>query len=222
MRGYETIKRLAKEAGCTIPDLLVLARQNDPFFVGSKADRAKAEWFAGLWHEFDYTTSVHLRRVHYQLISQESPTKHDGTTYENTEACWDYLCAAGKYARHLGLVDPAAFVDRRNPEPYIYMTPGPSPSPDWVYEFPAWELPKIETDLRYSVALRMPYAWTVGYDYEDCLQPYHVEVWCEKSTMNEELLPLCRRHSINLVTGVGWSLVCSQPQRRLLRRRSRS
>jgi hypothetical protein len=76
--GYERTKWLAKELGCTIPELLVLARQNDPSFVGSKTDLAMAEWFADLWSLFGYTTGVHLRRVHYQLVSQEVATKHNG------------------------------------------------------------------------------------------------------------------------------------------------
>ena len=37
MIGYEKIKQLAKKNHCNITDLLVLAKQNDPFFVGSEA-----------------------------------------------------------------------------------------------------------------------------------------------------------------------------------------
>src|SRR4051812_33833267 len=85
MSGYERTKRLAKELGCTIPELLVLARQNDPFFVGSKTDLAMAEWFADLWLRFGYTTGVHLRRVHYQLVSQEAATKHNGKSHTKTQ-----------------------------------------------------------------------------------------------------------------------------------------
>jgi Active DUF488-N3 subclade len=79
MSGYEHIKRLAKAVGCNIPELLVLARQNDPFFVGSKTHRLMAEWFAELWDRFGYTRGVHLRRVHYRIVqNEEAPTKHDG------------------------------------------------------------------------------------------------------------------------------------------------
>ena len=39
-----------------------------------------------------------------------------------------------------------------------------------------------------------------GFDAE---QRYHLEIWCEKSTMNDVLIPLCERYGINLVTGVG-------------------
>ena len=119
-RGYDAIKALAKEVGVRVPDLLVLAEKNDPFYAGSPAQRAKAEWFASLWARFRYTTGVHLRRVHYRLVSGEAREhKHDGMPYENTEGCWDYMSEAGKYARYLSLVRPDAFEDHRNPPPHI-------------------------------------------------------------------------------------------------------
>lgn len=34
-------------------------------------------------------------------------------------------------------------------------------------------------------------------------QRYHIEIWCEKSTVNDVLLPFCERYGINLITGVG-------------------
>jgi hypothetical protein len=34
-------------------------------------------------------------------------------------------------------------------------------------------------------------------------QPYHLEIWCEKSTQNDILMPLGERYGINIATGVG-------------------
>jgi hypothetical protein len=120
-RGYEAIKALAQECRIRVADLLVLAEKNDPFYAGVPAQRAKAEWFAALWSRFRFTTGVHLRRVHYRIVSSDVPERrHDGVPYENTETCWDYLSDAGKYARSLGLVSPDAFEDHRNPPPHIY------------------------------------------------------------------------------------------------------
>jgi len=82
MTGYEKIKQLAKKNHCNIADLLVLAKQNDPFFVGSEVSKVMAEWFANLWQKFGYTTGVHLRRFHYQLISQGEAKKHYSKPYE--------------------------------------------------------------------------------------------------------------------------------------------
>jgi hypothetical protein len=69
--NYEAIKVLAKSARCKVTDLIVLAPQNDPFYVGTDAAHAWGEWFAELWQRFGYSTGVHLRRIHYQVVSQE-------------------------------------------------------------------------------------------------------------------------------------------------------
>jgi len=210
MTGYEKIKRLAKEKKCNVTDLLVLARQNDPFYTGSATQKAMAEWFAELWRSFGYTAGVHLRRVHYQLVSQEDPKKHNGKPYKNTENDWNYLCNAGKYARCLGLVDPAAFVDRRNPDPHIfneYMMY--TQKQEWGCDFPVWWMPEIKIDLAGDLSWTLPRFWVSGYDYSDSLQPYHLEVWVEKSTMDDVLIPLCRQYGVNLVTGVGFMSITS-------------
>jgi len=210
MTGYEKIKRLAKEKRCKIADLLVLASKNDPFYSGSATEKAMAEWFAELWRRFGYSKGVHLRRVHYQLLSQEDPKRHNGKPYENTENDWNYLCDAGKYARYLGLVDPAAFVDRRNPEPHIFNNHVMyTRKPNWGYDLPSWQMPEINIDLAGDLCWMLPSFWVSGYDYNDALQPYHLEVWVEKSTMDDILVPLCKRYGVNLVTGVGFMSITS-------------
>lgn len=200
MSGYEKVRELAKETGAKIPDLLAMARQNDPFFMGSPAQVRDGEWFAGLWEEYSFHHGVHLRRVHYRHVSNPEATGPNGEPYNNTENHWNTLCNAGKYARYLGLVDPDAFVDRRNPEPHIYMF-APESEPGWEYSFEEWSLPEIPT--RLPTYLDMPEFYATGYDYEPGLQRYHLEVWCEKSTMDDELMPLCEEHATNLITGVG-------------------
>ena len=120
---YEAIKAIAKAHSLRVTDLIALAPANDPFYVGTDGDLAKAEWFANLWDRFGYGAGVHLRRVHYQIISQDSPVlMPNGKPYENTEDCWKFLGPASQAARYLGLVDPADFVDRRNPDPYIHLS----------------------------------------------------------------------------------------------------
>jgi len=209
-RGYEDLKDLAKAARVNIPDLLALARDNDPFFCGSPAQLEKAQWFADLWQRFGYSTGVHLRRVHYRLVSQHGPTRQDGTPYENTERCWDYLLKAGKYARYLGLVPVEAFEDHRNPAAQIMAWPRyGEPEPDWSVEDPAWYLPEIDADLGAGLAFRLPEPDVSGYDYEAADQPYHVELWIEKSTMDNELRPVCSSLGVNLVTSLGFQSITS-------------
>jgi len=213
--NYQHIKALAKQIGCTVPDLLVLSRNNDPFYVGTTTQAAQAKWFAGLWERFGSPTGVHLRRLHYRIVGlKEPPQMHDGRPYLNTEGCWEYLNYASKYARVLGLVDPKALVDRRNPAARVYME-----RDFWRGDYGVgwehddwddgsghlWQLPEISTNLAADlVGIEPPKLAPTGYEYDDFLQPYHVEVWAEKSTMNDVLIPLCRRTATNLVTGVGY------------------
>lgn len=196
----EVIKALAKTLRWRLTDLIVLSEDNDPFFCGRPAHRALGEWFAGLWSRFELGKGVHLRRVHYVLISQREPVLlPNGEPYLNTYACWNTLTQASKPARYLGLVPFDAFVDRRNPDPHIF---APSGSDDYsrvgIQPFTAggnvgdvWmpSMPKLELP---SYALT---GWA--------RQRYHAEVWVEKSTMNDVLVPLCQRHGVNLVTGLG-------------------
>lgn len=192
---YDTIKELARSEGVRIADLIAMAPQNDPFYTGTDGDWSAGRWFADLWERFGYTTGVHIRRVHYQVISQDPPVNMpDGTPYENTERCWKFISQASKQARYLGLVDFGAFVDHRNPDPSIYAYNRTESPQVWVYRNlwnEALSIPEFPGLPSFDVS---------GYTG---VQRYHVEIWCEKSTMNDVLLPLCQRHQVNLVTGAG-------------------
>src|SRR2546422_9205762 len=103
MIDYGQIKQMAKETGQRVTDLIVLAPQNDPFYTGTPNDCALAEWFAGLWHAFGYTRGVHIRRVHYQIVSQNPAVQlPNGVPYENTVECWDILNLARSEERRVG------------------------------------------------------------------------------------------------------------------------
>jgi len=206
---YNSIKAIAKQTGCVIADLLALASNNDPFYVGRPSTVEAAEWFARLWRQFGYGRGVHLRRIHYQIVSQDPPVKRpDGRVYENTEQCWDFLNNASKWARYLGLVSPDAFVDRRNPDAIVnaaWNSVEPEPVVDLLdyWEAYDYELPNLPT-LR-PLPDRLPSLPRMeaggGFDYIQ--QPYLIEVWAEKTTMNDVLEPVCRRYRANLVTGAG-------------------
>jgi len=192
---YEQIKQMAKASGQRVTDLIALAPQNDPFYTGTPSDWALAEWFAQLWHAFGYSGHVHIRRVHYQIISQRPPIAlPNGKPYENTEECWNILNLASKAARYLRLVDPAAFDDRRNPDPVVFATSS-------VYE-PEVSVSRNlwQSDLSFPDFPTLPSYRISGYKPQ---QGYHLEIWCEKSTMNDVLAPLCQHYGANLQTGLG-------------------
>ncbi len=91
-------------------------------------------------------------------------------------------------------MDPASFHDRRNPDPVVYAS-------HEVYE------PEVYTSsglwghqFRLPSFPHLPSYQVSGYKGS---QPYHLEVWCEKSTMNDVLKPLCEHYRANLQTGLG-------------------
>jgi hypothetical protein len=193
--NYEQIKQLARQTGQRVTDLIPLAPQNDPFYTGTPNDWALAEWFTALWQAFRYTNKVHIRRVHYQIVSQNPPVvMPNGLPYENTEGCWNLLNLASKAARYLQLVDPEAFVDRRNPEAVVYASRR-TPEPE------VWATSRLwGSQLRLPDFPDLPAYRVSGYEPA---QAFHLELWCEKSTMNDVLAPLCQHYGMNLQTGLG-------------------
>lgn len=189
----ETIKAVAAENKCSAKTLIALTTENDPFFVGAPAQVEWAKWFAGVWQQFGYGSGTHIRRVHYQLVSQETPViMPNDKPYENSAACWDRLVMMSKWARYLNLVEVDDFVDRRAPEPMIFR-----PDPEEV------EI-TLESDSVYLGLFPLPDAPSYKLETEHpAEQRYHLEVWCEKSTMNDVLIPLCEEYGCNLITGVG-------------------
>jgi len=182
---YQSIKDLAVERGLTVTELLALAPANDPFYVGTPSNLRMAAWFKKVWDTAGYQSGVHLRRVHYWCVSKEFP-KPD-TTYLNTEKDWKFLTQASKYARYLDLVAIEAINDNKNPPPIEH---GFYASADYVYHeisLPDVTQPQIEL---YGAGGKNA-------------QPYHLEVVCEKSTMNDVLIPVCRMRYANLITFEG-------------------
>jgi hypothetical protein len=208
---YEALKALQRavreEQGRKPPitDLIVLSQQNDPFYAGTETEKAMAEWFAEV---FGTSTGSHLRRIHYRLVSRGDVMRADGVLYENDKSSWTYLNNASRFARYLGLMDPEDIVDRRNPSPHIYMAPGLGLRPEWSYEVDTNRLDRINTYLGSSYFEPVEVETEVsGYLYEESLQPYHVEVWAEKTTMNDILVPLCRTLGANYVSGAGYQSI---------------
>ena len=192
-----SLKELARMTGLRQTDLVPMAPANDPFLADQPARRAAAEWFARLFEQFGFGAGVHLRRIHYRLVSAETPIlKPDGTAYGNTDRSWKYLVNAGRDARYLSLVPAEHFVDRRNPDPVIFVTEEAAPTTTLdrgeldiagpLDGFPA--LPGYRFDVSS--------AWRLS-------SPYLLEIWCEKTTMNDILLPLCQARGVNLITGMG-------------------
>jgi hypothetical protein len=53
----------------------------------------------------------------------------------------------------------------------------------------------------YDAPTAMPDLPRLHLDPPSAPQPYHVELWCEKATVNDILLSLAQRYELNVVTG---------------------
>jgi hypothetical protein len=194
--GYEAVRQLTQELGRPASTLTVLAFDADPFVCGSPRHVASAEWFAALWQQH-MNAGGHLRRLHYRLVSQAAPINMvSGAPYENTMHCWTTLKLAGKWARYLGLIDADDLEDRRNPRPHI-----------WLQEAAVIEQPTIEvsepeyfwTKLDVSAPeLPDPPQLTLRRPPHPLLpQRYHLEIWVEKSDVEDVVLPIARTYGLN-------------------------
>ena len=208
---YQAIKAMAVALNRPAATLIALSDTCDPFYV-TPARRAAAQWFAEVWRALDPPAGVHLRRLHYAIVSlpeNQRPPKLDGTPYQNTEGDWRLLNAASVDARALGLVDAARFTDRRAGEPLhlageededreavVFLTGGSiEPPPAEAVAFGFYYAPRTYA---------MPGASPSVYASPPVLaERCAVEVWAEKSTMNDVLMPLARSRNFTLVTGVG-------------------
>jgi hypothetical protein len=193
---YATLKAEAKSRGHSVKSLHALSPQNDPFYIGQQRQK-NATWFHRLWIELGLTAGAHIRRVHYRLVSIAGTALPDGRPYENTDLCWHFICNAGRDARYRGLIPPEFVIDRRNPEAKVFFAEKPEEPPEiGVGEsgllntlFDAGRPELIIPELSLAVPV--------------VNQRYVVETWCEKSTINDILLPLAQRYRCNVVTGVG-------------------
>lgn len=211
MITYDTLKAWSKVDKVSPSDLVALTPQNDPFYAGTPADIRNGEWFHDLWVRFGYDRmygSVHLRRMHYQIVSQSprvalpdgvllaDPNGNKAGEYYNTVACWEYLLIAAKAARYLRLVDADKIDDKRAPREAtltVYGGNGSEISAEPRHEsLGEFELPAIPGSAEINAY--------IPYNAPSSVQ---VEIWCEKSTMNDVLRPLAGRHSWNVQTGVG-------------------
>jgi hypothetical protein len=112
---YEGLKVLAKDLGRPVETLVAQSPQSDPFYASRPGRREAAERFAALWERFDFPRGIHLRRIHYALVSQREPVElAEGKHYENTFECSQKLCVASRDARHLELVPAVSISTSRS------------------------------------------------------------------------------------------------------------
>jgi hypothetical protein len=117
--NYASLKQMAATLGRPVATLLAQAVDSDPFYSGLPMRELRARWFKQLWDRLGIKPGAHLRRIHYQLVSQsppvELPREVNGTwEYINTFNCWAFLGDAASDARYLGLIPFDHIADQRN------------------------------------------------------------------------------------------------------------
>jgi hypothetical protein len=193
-RNADEIKALGERLGRPARTLFALSADNDPFYIGKRdgVRLAEAKWFAALFKKFKFGDGVHLRRIHYRLVSQRTPVKmRDGSDYENTVKCWKDLVNASKDARYLDLVSADDFIDRRVDEPIVNGG------------YTAVPVAYITDGDDITIPQEMPDLPVAQLSVGRMTQRYQIEIWAEKSTMSDVLEPLAERYGVTLVQGAG-------------------
>ncbi len=197
MLNYTSIKHLAKQIGRSTKDLVALSVVNDPFYAAVPHRQREGEWFAEIWRRLGSRTGIHTRRIHYLILTPDGEPflNLKGEPYENNKADWALLNRASLSARYLDLIPLDVLVDRRNDEPMIFTSADADDPPLVVVQD---QEPDAVSYLNYTPSL--PDYLIEGFEPA---QDYLVEVWIEKSTQNDWLVPLCEWRGVNLVVGIG-------------------
>jgi len=198
---HADLKALADELRRPLRTLHALSAGNDPLMVDQPFRTKAAQWFIELYDRLEIRAGIHIRQIFYLLVSQPNLLRLNGERFENTVESSDYLINMVRDARYLGLLPANSIVDRRNPPPIINFASdsdgdigaevsvldGRVESREFgaSYHSPSYSLP--------TLYLSRP---RIG-------QRHHLEIWIEKSTANEILLPLAREYGINVATFVG-------------------
>ena len=192
MSYYTAIKKLAKESGQKVTDLICMTPSNDPFYGPDRpSGKQMAAWITKLYEEWSERTGynvLHVRRLHYYLQALGTVTRPNGTPYLNTSACWGYLVASVKYARYLGAIKMGSIEDKKNV----------------LNENAHYWGDETMTDHEISAD---GVAEVISKEYnlinQHNHQPYHRELWVEKDTMNDIIDPIAVKYGVDVVVGEG-------------------
>jgi len=183
-------------------DLLVLSPKHDPFNE-TRANRVAAEWFVEQVNRLKPYGEVHLRGMYYRCVAVGDVRLPDGKPFVGSHPNSQFVEAAGKYARHLGLISFSRIVDERAAPPELYVSdekhpvasaePIPRELTVFGYINPAPILPPLE-DFIPTISTSAP---------ELPRQPFRICLIGEKTSLGEVLRPIAEevRGEMLLATG---------------------
>jgi hypothetical protein len=190
------LEQACAEAKCSAKALTVLAPANDPFRVDTPFRRRDGEWLAmhaarlGLGNR-----KIHLRGLHYMLVSAGDVVKPDGQPYTNIDPNWEWLVDdAAKAARWLCHIPFDQIVDARNAEPVIRPAASRSLLPPRAH---------ISVGLDVTVPDAVDLEPWVYVDPFEVPQPYRIVFYGEKTSLEEILDPIAARVGADLYLPAG-------------------
>ncbi len=167
--------------GQSIEKYLALYQRNDPFYMGTASHYVQARWVRWVYRAVGSPVPVHVRRLHYVAASRPDICRPDGSAYTNSPRDWDLMHHSCKYARYLGLIPYEVFEDRRNAQPIVF-------SQGWG--------DKTAPAARWLKLMLSELADRLAAGLVGCQQRYYVEVWMEKSSVLDEVLPVAKEYMV--------------------------
>ena len=194
---YETIKQIAKKHGCFIEDLIVLAPQNDPYYIGTLTETRHAKWIAKIVEQFleeRERTKVHDRAIHYYILSKNLKrpvSKKQWRVFKGDSNDFAWVMKSIQNARILGYLPWSCIEDKKNPELIKNTHYWQHDTIDDITITPT-EIAKMITEKFYPFNPQLQ-------------QAYHVEIWTEKTTINDILEPIGKIYGVNIQSFSGQS-----------------
>jgi hypothetical protein len=184
------LQKACLDTGSKLADLTVLSAQIDPYRLDTPAFHADGAWLGEQMVNLRLAERrIHLRGLHYALVSTSGLVKPNGEPYRNTEKDWLWLqSGAAKAARWLGYVRFDQITDERNSPPVI-KAKAAEPVETFVY---------IGDGIEITVPDAEDMKPTVGISNFGARQPYHLVIYGEKTSLADVLSPLCDRYAADL------------------------
>jgi hypothetical protein len=188
----EVLEQACAERVCSLGDLTVLSQQRDPYRLDTPANHRDGRWLGEQVARFIGSRSVHLRGLHYVLVTANAE-KPDGTLYRNNDDNWNWLEEkAAKAARWLGYVGFDQIIDQRNAPPLC-----------WEREEPVDPAPYVKVGVEVEIPEADELEPSVGIENFKGQQPYGLVFLGEKFSLDDVLRPLAGRYGADLYLPTG-------------------
>ena len=177
--------------GWGLKDLTVLAAMNDPYRIDTPASHRDAQWLVDQMRRLKARRPIHLRGVHYLLVSVADVIRPNGLPYVNDEPCWRWLQGnAADAARWLNYIPWDAIRDGRNEAPVLIEAPESLP-------------PRASVSFRLYVDVPDDIEPTVYVDEFRSRQPFQIVLIGEKASIGDVLAPVAGKYKASLALPSG-------------------